>query len=151
MQTSLSIPSVSEARDPLTFCHYSQGVKIAVAPMYVHEESGEDDDGENRGFVWMYHITIENQTERSLKLKSRYWRIIDGHGHVEEVHGAGVVGEQPVLHPGETYEYASATSLAAPSGFMEGCYDMETPDGGVVQVDIPAFTLDLPNLNPILN
>lgn len=133
------------------FEHNSHGVNIAVNPTYVQEESGVDETGEDRGHVWMYHIKIENKTQESLQLTSRYWRIISSNGQVEEVHGEGVVGEKPVLHPGETYEYASATALSAPSGFMEGCYDMQKPDGAKVQVEIPSFSLDIPGTRSSVN
>ena len=79
-----------------------------------------------------------------MQLRRRHWRITDGMGRVQEVRGPGVVGEQPVLRPGESYEYTSGTPLSTPSGIMVGSYEMETPAGERFAVAIPAFSLDSP-------
>jgi ApaG protein len=77
-------------------------------------------------------------------LKTRYWKITDSTGRSQEVRGAGVVGEQPVLKPGQSFQYTSGAPLATPSGFMVGAYQMETDRGEAFNVDIPAFSLDGP-------
>jgi ApaG protein len=77
-------------------------------------------------------------------LRTRYWRITDGKGQVQEVRGAGVVGEQPTLKPGDSFKYTSGAPLTTPSGFMVGSYQMETGHGEAINVDIPAFSLDSP-------
>lgn len=80
-----------------------------------------------------------------MQLLTRYWHITDGMGRVQEVRGAGVVGEQPVLNPGESYEYTSGTPLPTPSGIMKGSYQMSTPSGDKFDIEVPAFSLDCPH------
>ena len=86
-----------------------------------------------------------------MQLRNRHWRITDSFGRVQEVRGAGVVGEQPVLKPGEAFEYTSGTPLHTPSGIMVGTYQMETPSGDRFDVAIPAFSLDSPHQKVQLN
>ena len=86
-----------------------------------------------------------------MQLRRRHWRITDALGRVKEVRGPGVVGEQPVLHPGESFEYTSGTPLSTPSGIMVGSYEMETGDGRSFAVAIPAFSLDSPHQTVRLN
>ena len=105
------------------------------------EEQSEPD--ENR-FVWANHIRIENDGSETIQLLNRHWRITDALGRTQEVRGPGVVGEQPVLEPGETYEYSSGTPLSTPSGIMVGSYEMEILGGDRFDVAIPAFSLDSP-------
>jgi ApaG protein len=90
-------------------------------------------------------VRIENCGHETVQLRRRHWRITDNRGQVQEVRGPGVVGEQPVLRPGESFEYTSGTPLATPSGIMVGTYDMETRNGETFAVDIPAFSLDSPH------
>jgi ApaG protein len=111
-----------------------------VKPAFLEEQS-QPDEGY---YVWAYTITIENQSEETVTLKTRYWRITDGKGQVQEVRGAGVVGEQPTLKPGDSFEYTSGAPLPTPSGFMVGSYQMETAQGEPINVEIPAFSLDSP-------
>jgi ApaG protein len=104
-----------------------------------------DDDPFDHGlYVWAYHVTIENQGVEPVQLKSRYWKITDSLGRTQEVRGEGVIGEQPIIPPGESYEYSSGTPLSTPSGIMVGSYYMETGDGRTLEIDIPAFSLDSP-------
>ena len=90
-------------------------------------------------------MRIENKSDNTVQLKRRHWKITDAYGRIQEVQGAGVVGEQPVLHPGDSYEYTSGTPLPTPSGIMVGRYQMETEGGERFDVDIPAFSLDSPH------
>ena len=123
---------------------YSQttrAITVTVRPRYLEDQS-EPEDGH---FVWAYHVRIENDGDETVQLLNRYWCITDGQGRIHEVRGAGVVGEQPVLDPGEIYEYASGTPLATPSGFMRGTYEMEGESGLRFEVAIPAFSLDCPH------
>ena len=92
-----------------------------------------------------YFVRIDNGSPRTVQLRSRYWHITDARGRVQEVRGPGVVGEQPVMRPGESYEYNSGTPLATPSGIMRGSYRMEAADGETFDVRIPAFSLDSPH------
>jgi ApaG protein len=118
----------------------THAIRITVRPSFLEEQS----QPEQGYFVWAYTITIENRSDDTVTLKTRYWRITDGKGHVQEVRGAGVVGEQPTLKPGERFEYTSGAPLTTPSGFMVGSYQMETAEGEAINVDIPAFSLDSP-------
>ena len=119
----------------------TRSIQISVEPFYVDEQSSPD-----RGrFVFGYRVQIDNQSSETVQLISRHWRITDSLGRVHEVRGAGVVGEQPILQPGEAYEYSSGTPLDTPSGFMVGTYEMQSTDGEVFDVAVPAFSLDLPD------
>ena len=115
-------------------------IEVSVEPFYIAEQSAPD---ESR-YVWGYRVTIANQSDDAVKLLSRYWRITDGAGRVQEVRGPGVVGEQPELGPGDSYQYTSGCPLTTPSGIMVGSYTMLSGSGQIFDVDIPAFSLDLP-------
>lgn len=119
----------------------TDGIVITVEPTYLDDQSAPE---EGR-YVWAYHIRIENRGSDTIQLLNRHWKITDATGHVQEVRGAGVVGEQPVLAPGESFEYTSGAPLATPSGFMVGSYEMETPAGRRFDVAVPAFSLDSPD------
>ena len=119
----------------------TRAIAVTVKPMYLEDQSSP---AENY-FVWAYHVRIENLGAETVQLKSRYWNITDAKGRVQEVRGDGVVGEQPVLGPGETFEYTSGTPLATPSGIMVGFYHMETNLGENFDAEIPAFSLDSPH------
>lgn len=123
---------------------YSQttrSITVTVRPYYLDEQSSPSDGH----FVWAYHVRIENHGGETVQLRHRHWQITDAQGRTQEVRGAGVVGEQPVLRPGETFEYTSGTPLPTPSGIMMGSYQMEAADGGTFDVAIPAFSLDSPH------
>ena len=125
----------------------TRAIRVQVEPMYLDEQS-EPDDGQ---FVWAYRVQIENEGPETVQLLTRYWHITDGMGRVQEVRGAGVVGEQPVLNPGESYEYTSGTPLPTPSGIMQGTYQMRTNSGEKFDIEIPAFSLDCPHETRQLN
>lgn len=125
----------------------TRAIQVTVTPAYQEEQSSP---GENR-YVWAYHIRIENHGSETVQLLNRYWHITDSLGHVEEVRGPGVVGEQPVLRPGEAYEYTSGCPLSTPSGIMLGSYEMQNADGSQFEVEVPAFSLDSPHQPVHLN
>lgn len=125
----------------------TDGIKVSVTPYFLEEQSTPEDDH----YVWAYQISIENQGGDTVQLRNRFWRITNAMGHVEEVEGPGVVGEQPVLKPGETFQYTSGAPLATASGIMMGSYEMEGPDGRMFDVTIPAFSLDSPHQPVQLN
>lgn len=129
------------------YSHTTQDIRITVEPYYLEDQSSPSDDH----YVWAYHIKIENVGERTVQLLNRHWRITDALGRIQDVHGAGVVGEQPVLDPGEAYEYTSGTPLATPSGIMVGRYEMQTDSGERFNVEVPAFSLDSPHQPVQLN
>jgi ApaG protein len=115
-------------------------IRIIVKPSFLEDQS-QPDQGY---YVWAYTITIENHSSETVTLKTRHWQITDAKGKVQEVRGEGVVGEQPRLKPGESFEYTSGAPLPTPSGFMAGSYQMETERGRPINVDIPPFSLDSP-------
>jgi ApaG protein len=118
----------------------TRAITVTVRPDYLEDQSSPD---EHR-YVWAYHVRIENVGGETVQLRNRHWRITDGFGRLQEVRGPGVVGEQPVLEPGESFEYTSSCPLATPSGFMVGDYEMETRGGENFLVRVPAFSLDTP-------
>ncbi len=123
------------------------GIRVSVEPRFLDDQSDPDD----HHFVWAYSVRIENASQERVQLMSRYWRITDGLGAIKEVRGAGVVGEQPVLKPGEAFEYTSGTPLSTPSGIMVGAYEMQRGDGQTFEVAIPAFSLDSPHERASVN
>ncbi|MBZ9789064.1 Co2+/Mg2+ efflux protein ApaG [Rhizobium sp. 3T7] len=125
----------------------TRDIEVVVEPFYLEEQSDPEDDR----YVWGYKIVISNNSDRTVRLVNRYWNITDQNGIVDEVTGAGVVGEQPRLAPGDTYEYSSGCPLDTPSGLMFGHYQMETDEGELFDVAIPAFSLDSPGLLRVLN
>lgn len=133
--------------DVLTFEATTDGVHVAVQSYYLNEQS----DPEEAQYVWAYRIKITNGGAIPVKLLNRHWIITDGTGGVHEVQGEGVVGEQPVIEPGDNYVYTSGTPLSTPSGFMKGSYEMRRADGATFDVEIPAFSLDSPHTSLNIN
>ena len=125
----------------------TKDVIVRVEPDYLDEQSSPADSR----FIWAYTVEIENQTASELQVVERFWKIADSRGQVQEVRGAGVVGEQPVLKPGEVFRYTSGAPLTAPSGMMLGNYFMQTPEGDRFSVEIPTFLLDSPHEALTLN
>jgi ApaG protein len=120
----------------------THGIRVSVTPAFLDDRSRP----EAREFFWAYTVTITNEGGRQVQLLRRTWHITDAAGRTQQVHGLGVVGEQPVLAPGEAFEYTSGTPLSTPSGFMRGTYHMvETDTGAPFDVAIPAFSLDSPH------
>ncbi|MCB1449084.1 MAG: Co2+/Mg2+ efflux protein ApaG [Nitratireductor sp.] len=125
----------------------TNSIRIEVTPQYVE---GRSDPSRSR-FFWAYRVVIENAREDTVQLVSRYWQITDSLGKVEEVRGAGVIGEQPVLGPGDRFEYTSGCPLPTPSGFMRGSYTFVDETGDRFEAVIPAFSLDLPGMQHVIN
>jgi ApaG protein len=125
----------------------TRDIDVAVEPYYLEEQSSPEDSR----YVWGYRIVIENHSSISVTLVHRYWNITDENGIVDEVDGPGVVGDQPRLEPGDSYEYSSGCPLDTPSGVMFGTYDMQTDEGETFKVEIPAFSLDSPGVVRVLN
>ena len=115
-------------------------VHVAVQVRYLPEQS---DEADNR-YVFAYTITVTNQGDHPVQLLSRHWIITDANQHVQEVKGKGVVGEQPVIKPGQGFEYASGTVLATQVGTMSGTYRMQVVGGGEFDVPVPQFVLSVP-------
>ena len=122
-------------------------ITVTVTPSYLERQS-QPDAGR---WIWAYKVEIENGSRDTVQLLTRYWHITDARGHVEEVRGPGVVGEEPILMPGDSFTYTSGCPLPTPSGFMRGHYRMETAAGKRFDVAIPAFSLDLPEARRVVN
>lgn len=116
-------------------------IDVDVITHYIPEQSAPEEDR----FVFAYTITIRNTGGLAAKLLTRHWIISDANGKVQEVHGEGVVGEQPYLQPGESFQYTSGTVIETPVGSMEGTYQMVTDEGEAFNATIPVFTLSYPN------
>ena len=119
----------------------TKGIRVRVEPAFLEDQS----EPERSRYFWSYTIEVANQSLQSVQLVSRYWRITDAQGRIEEVRGAGVVGETPRLNPGEAFRYTSGCPLTTPSGIMVGRYQMITSSGKPFEIDIPAFSLDSPH------
>jgi ApaG protein len=116
-------------------------ILVTVKPYFLEDQSSPDEDH----FVWAYHVHIENKGPETVQLLNRHWKITDALGRLQEVRGPGVVGEQPTLAPGESFEYTSGCPLSTASGIMIGSYEMETGRGEKFDVQVPAFSLDSPH------
>ncbi len=124
------------------YTEITRGIRVSVRAQFLDEQSAPE---ENR-FVWAYRVRIENEGAETVQLLRRTWLITDANGQTQRVHGPGVVGEQPVLAPGERFEYTSGAPLGTPSGVMTGFYHMVVVDTGEqFDVVIPAFSLDSPH------
>jgi ApaG protein len=119
----------------------TKGIKVSVRPTFLENQSDPSDDL----YVWSYTVRIHNRSRETVRLRTRHWLITNAKGLTEEVKGVGVVGEQPLIRPGERYEYTSGAPLSTPSGMMVGRYGMESEEGVLFEVDIPAFSLDSPH------
>jgi ApaG protein len=116
----------------------SRKIEVTVTPRFVSERSSPA----NVYYFWAYTIDITNLGAETVQLKTRHWRITDALGRLQEVKGAGVVGEEPLLKPGESFNYTSGVPLPTPSGFMSGSYGMISGEGEPFDIEIPAFSLD---------
>jgi ApaG protein len=123
-----------------TYEKTTNGIRISVTPVFIEEES----DPEKNFYLWAYQVRIENLGKETCQLKERFWQITDGSGRKQEVTGAGVVGEQPTLKPGDAFEYTSTVPLPTASGFMQGNYAMRGTAGKPFLIDIPLFFLESP-------
>ena len=128
-------------RSGASYTQTTRSLTVTVEPTYLEEQSSPG-DGQ---YVWAYRVRIENHGVHTVQLLRRHWRITDALGRLKEVKGPGVVGEQPVLRPGDAYEYTSGTPLTTPSGIMSGSYQMESENGEHFDIVIPAFSLDSPH------
>jgi len=134
-------------KNPAMYRATTHSIEVAVTPRFVADSSSP----EKNEFFWAYTISITNQGKETVQLKTRHWRITDANGRLQEVRGAGVVGEEPVLKAGEAFEYTSGVPLQTPSGFMAGTYGMVGADGQQFDIEIPAFSLDSADSKRTLN
>ena len=125
----------------------TRGIAVSVEPTYLETRSSP----ESSQYLWAYRVIIENQGRETVQLLSRHWMITNARGELTEVKGPGVVGEQPILKPGQRFEYRSGVPLNTPSGMMGGAYQMESEGGERFDIEIPTFSLDRPNQDLFLN
>jgi ApaG protein len=125
----------------------TRGIAVSVEPTYLGTRSSPN----NSQYFWAYRVIIENQGTETVQLLSRHWMITNARGELSEVKGPGVVGEQPILKPGEGFEYTSGAPLNTPSGMMGGAYQMESESGERFDIEIPTFSLDCPNQDLLMN
>lgn len=118
----------------------TKGIKVTVTPYFLDDQSSPNESH----FVWAYQVNIQNSSSSTIKLNHRNWIIIDANGKIINVQGEGVVGEFPILKPGESFEYTSGTPLKTSNGIMQGFYLMSQKDGEQIKIDIPTFSLDSP-------
>lgn len=138
---------MQELLQPL-FEQRTKDVVVRVEPEFLAEQSSVSDSR----FIWAYTVEIDNQGAEDLTVTERFWQIADSRGQVQEVRGKGVVGEKPVVKPGEVFRYTSGAPLTAPSGMMRGTYTVQEANSGEsYDVDIPAFVLDSPHEGLVLN
>ena len=126
--------------DDTPYEQVTHGIRVRVSPEYSDDQSTPEEGY----FFWTYTIEIANESDVSVQLKSRIWRITDANGRTEEVRGPGVVGKTPVIPPGQSFTYTSGCPLATASGIMAGSYQMQKDSGELFDVTIPAFSLDSP-------
>ncbi len=122
-------------------------IRVTVWPEFINNKSILSEDL----FVWSYQVRIENNSSEAIKLISRFWRIIDETGSIQEIKGDGVIGEQPTIAANKFYNYSSVVHLKRPSGIMAGKYKMRRENGEIFEVTIPSFSLDIPSENLVLN
>jgi ApaG protein len=133
--------------DRTQYTAVTRGIAVSVEPSFLEANSSP----RNSQYVWAYQVTIENQGIETVQLKSRHWMITNARGELNEVKGPGVVGEQPLLRPGESYQYTSGAPLNTPWGMMGGSYQMESESGERFDIEIPTFSLDSPGQGLVVN
>jgi ApaG protein len=119
----------------------TQGIRVVVRSQYLPEQS----DVRAGRYVFAYTIRIFNESDQRVQLRARHWHILHANGKEEEVRGPGVVGKQPMIVPGSSFQYTSGCVLTTPHGSMHGTYEMVRDDGSVFEAEIPAFSLALPH------
>jgi len=125
----------------------TSGIRVRVRPHFLEEQS----DPALPRYVWAYQVEITNLGDKTVQLRERSWDILDANGKKEHVHGPGVVGEQPILNSGDTFRYSSGCPLPTTSGFMSGLFHMVDEAGNPFDIEVPAFSLDLPNDGSAVN
>lgn len=133
--------------DTIMYETTTRNISVSVKSKFIEDDSAPADGY----YFWAYTVEINNLGTETVRLRSRFWRIIDSAGRTREVRGTGVVGEEPLLEPGKTFRYTSGLPLNTPSGVMRGSYQMENESGEQFDVTIPLFSLDSPYEERALN
>jgi ApaG protein len=118
----------------------TEGIRVRVTPQFIDDQSSPDENY----YFWSYTVEITNEGLVTVQLMTRAWQITDGNGKKEIVKGPGVVGQTPTIPPGQSFTYTSGCPLSTPSGIMLGSYQMQRQNGSMLDVKIPAFSLDSP-------
>lgn len=140
-------PTEEQPSDAHAYVAVTSGIRVSVEPTFLDEQSAPDEDT----YVWTYKVVIHNEGDQTVELRTRVWRITDAFGQTVEVRGPGVVGQFPVLAPGDTFTYSSGCPLKTPQGIMVGSYQMSDESGKMIDIAIPAFSLDSPYAARSLN
>ena len=138
---------MTESREENIYAAATRDMEVMVEPFYLEQDS----QPENSVYLWGYKVIIFNHRSQCVQLRHRHWKIIDSIGQNQEIEGEGVVGQQPFIKPGESFEYTSGAPLSTPSGIMSGHYTMQDDHGETFIIDIPAFSLDSPYQKRTLN
>lgn len=133
--------------EPALYRAITKEIAVSVIPTYLDAQSSPDASQ----YFWAYRVIIDNLGNETVQLLSRHWMITNARGEFTEVKGPGVVGQQPVIKPGESFEYTSGAPLNTTSGMMGGAYQMESETGERFDIEIPTFSLDTPNQGVLLN
>lgn len=141
------IPNISKEFSKKMYIANTYDVEISVSPEFIDSQIS----AVGSLYVWIYHVKIINKSAFNLKLINRHWKIIDEKGDIQEVDGEGVVGEKPLIAPGNNFQYSSGVHLRNQSGIMTGHYQMQKDDGEIVDVNIPTFSLDIPTIKLRIN
>src|SRR5215475_15825946 len=140
------VPSRLFAKIEYMYRAVTRRIEVTVEPNFLPERSS----AERSRYFWSYTIVITNTGDETVQLRTRRWLITDATGRRQEVRGEGVVGEQPVIAPGERFEYTSGVPLPTTSGFMSGRYQMVSESGEKFEIDVPTFSLDSPEAKRVL-
>jgi len=143
-----SLPTINDLSNIRPYVSKTNDIVITVWPEFIDHKMGAL---LTNNYVWAYHILIENKGVETVQLISRYWKIIDEKGNLQEVRGEGVIGKKPKITPNSSYQYTSGVHLNYPSGIMSGYYKMKKSNEEFIEVQIPTFSLDIPNSKQILN
>ena len=141
------VPSRLFAKIEYMYRAVTRRIEVTVEPNFLPERSS----AERSRYFWSYTIVITNTGDETVQLRTRRWLITDATGRQQEVRGEGVVGEQPVIPPGEHFEYTSGVPLSTASGFMTGSYEMVSETGERFEIEVPTFSLDSPDSKRVLN
>ena len=141
------VPAKIFGYDAAMYRAVTRQIEVTVEPNFLPDRSS----AEQSKYFWSYTIVITNIGDETVQLRTRHWIITDASGRQQEVRGEGVVGEQPVLAPGEHFKYTSGVPLSTASGFMTGRYQMVSETGERFEIDVPTFSLDSPDGKRVLN
>ncbi|MBL6664755.1 MAG: Co2+/Mg2+ efflux protein ApaG [Rickettsiales bacterium] len=142
-----SIKLTEEILSIKPYCAVTNNVSISVWPEFIDHKISS---AENL-YVWAYHIIIENKSPSKMQLMNRHWKIIDEKGLIQEISGEGVIGQKPIINPNSSFQYTSGVHLNHPSGIMSGKYEMKKNEEEFFYVEIPSFSLDIPNIKSSLH